>query len=210
MTFMSAGGVEVAGELVDWRRGGRGVYKPFLDRVGGRSSRVPRRPVRLRQTQRLPHTLTLEQVALLLAACEHQRDRFLIALLAETGMRIGQALGLRHADVVSREATVCIVPRDDNANGARAKCRDEMLIPVSAGLVRLYSSFLESRHHQDVDDYGVIDRARRSKPPLTYEHVDGDHDPLLWLPDSFAWLVGARGDWRRRIEPTLTHFREVG
>lgn len=69
---------------------------------------------------------------------------------------------------------------------------------------------LESRHHQDVDDYGVIDRARRSKPPLTYEHVDGDHDPLLWLPDSFAWLVGARGDWRRRVEPTLTRYREVG
>jgi integrase len=32
-----------------------------------------------------------------LAACEHLRDRFLLSLLAETGMRVGQSLGLRHA-----------------------------------------------------------------------------------------------------------------
>lgn len=59
---------------------------------------------------------------MILAACQRLRDRFLFALLAETGMRIGQALGLRHSDFVSREQRVMIVPRADNANGARAKC----------------------------------------------------------------------------------------
>ena len=38
----------------------------------------------------------------MLASPTRARDRFLLALLAETGMRIGQALGLRHADFVSR------------------------------------------------------------------------------------------------------------
>ena len=33
----------------------------------------------------------------------HLRDRLLIGLLAETGMRVGQALGLRHSDFVTRE-----------------------------------------------------------------------------------------------------------
>jgi hypothetical protein len=36
-------------------------------------------------------------------------------------MRVGQALGLRHADVVSRACEIRVVPRGDNANGARAK-----------------------------------------------------------------------------------------
>lgn len=54
----------------------------------------------------------------LVEACEHLRDRFLLVLLAETGMRIGQALGLRHADFVSHRKEVRIVPRRDNANGA--------------------------------------------------------------------------------------------
>ena len=39
------------------------------------------------------------------------RDRFLFALLASTGMRIGQALTLRHEDVVAWERRIEIVPR---------------------------------------------------------------------------------------------------
>lgn len=72
------------------------------------------------------------------------------------------------------------------------------------------SMVLESRHHQDGDDEPIIAAARRPTPPLSYEHVDGDHDPLLWLPDSFAWLVGAGADWRRRIAPALRQVVDVG
>jgi len=60
------------------------------------------------------------------------------------------------------------------------------------------------------EDHGVIFRARRPLPPLTYQHVDVDHESLLWLPDSFAWLVGARGDWLRRVEPAITRRVDVG
>jgi integrase len=172
--FHARRGVGVAAELVDWRRGGRGSYKPFLEQVGGRSRRVPRRPVRLRPTRHLPDTLTPEQIAALLAACEHLRDQFLIALLAETGMRIGQALGLRHADFVSRERTVRIVPRPDNANDARAKCRQIAEVPVSAGLVRLYSQYLFDEYGEVDSDYVFVNLF--SPPvgrPLRYSAVAG-------------------------------------
>ena len=143
-------GVRVASELVDWRRTARGAYKPFLDQVGGRARTVPRRPVRLRVPRRVPATLTREQITTLLDACNHLRDRLLVSLMAETGMRVGQVLGLRHEDVVSRECTVRIVPRDGNANGARTKGRDEVAIPISAGVARLYSEYL-------FDEYGDLD-----------------------------------------------------
>jgi integrase len=71
--------------------------------------------------RRLPQTLTVEQVAAIVAAQSRLRDRFLFALLAGTGMRIGQAPGLRHSDVVSQERRIEIVPREDNASGARGK-----------------------------------------------------------------------------------------
>lgn len=172
--FHARRGVRVAAELVEWRRGGRGAYKPFLEGVGGRSRRTPRRPVRLRSTRRLPQTLTVEQVAALLDACDHLRDRFLIALLAETACRIGQALGLRHADVVSRERMVRIVPRDNNANGARAKCRQEMAIPVSAGLVRLYSEYLFDEYGEVESDYVFVNLfAPPLGRPLRYSAVAG-------------------------------------
>ncbi len=72
------------------------------------------------------------------------------------------------------------------------------------------SLILESRHHQDPEDYPVIASARRRQPPLSYEHVDGDHEPLLWLPDSFAWLWGAGGEWQRRIASAVGSVIEVG
>ena len=54
------------------------------------------------------------------------RDRFLFALLAETGMRLGEALGMRINEfVMGRGGTpyVQVVPREDNPNGARVKMR---------------------------------------------------------------------------------------
>ena len=96
--------------------------------------------------QRTPRTLNAEQVVAVLAAPQRARDRFLLALLAETGMRIGQALGLRHADFVSRAKEVRIVPRADNANGARAKLRSPAMIPVTAGLVRCYSDYMHAEY----------------------------------------------------------------
>jgi site-specific recombinase XerD len=172
--FHARRGVTVAAELLDWRRGGRSAYKPFLDQVGGRARAIPRRPVRLRTARRVPTTLKIEQIAALLDACEHHRDRFLLVLLAETGMRVGQALGLRHCDVVSRERTVRIVPRGDNANGARAKCHSEAAIPVSAGLVRLYSEYLFEEYGELDSDYVFVNLF--SEPigrPLSYSAVSG-------------------------------------
>jgi integrase/recombinase XerD len=147
--FHARTGVPLADSLVAWRRVPRGSFKPFLHHVT-KGRPVPTRPVRLRVPRRLPATLEVEQVTVLLAACSRLRDRFLFALLAETGMRVGQALGLRHADFVSRRREVRIVPRSDNANGARAKTASTVTVPVSAALVRLYSDYMHT-------EYGALD-----------------------------------------------------
>ena len=49
------------------------------------------------------------------------RDRFLFALLASTGMQVGQALGLRHEDIVSWERRIEIVPREGVGGRARSR-----------------------------------------------------------------------------------------
>ena len=145
-----SGGVGVAAELVAWRRGSRGSYKPFLHGIASSG------PVRLRVPRRLPAVLGVEETAVILAACTRLRDRFLFALLAETGMRVGQALGLRHEDFVSRRREVRIVPRADNANGARAKCSSPATVPVSAPLVRLYSDYMHTEYGGLDSDYVFV------------------------------------------------------
>lgn len=169
--FHARSGVALAADLVAWRRVSRGSYKPFLHHVT-RGRPIATRPVKLRVPRRLPATLSVEEIAVVLAACERLRDRFLFALLAETGMRVGQALGLRHEDFVSRQRRVMIVPRSDNANGARAKCLSPATVPVSAPLVRLYSDYMHTEYRELDSDYVFVNLW--SAPvgrPLRYQAV---------------------------------------
>ncbi len=78
-------------------------------------------------------------------------------------MRVGQALGLRHCDFVSRKREVHIVPRADNANRARAKVRTAVVVPVSTPLVRLYSEYMHVEYG-DIDSDYVLSRC----PDNTY------------------------------------------
>ncbi len=151
--FHARDGVEVVRALVDRARSGRGSYKPFLH---GIASAKPRGRVgRLRQERRLPATLTLEQVAAVIRAQPRLRDRFLFALLFGTGMRVGQALGLRHEDFVTQERRIEIVAREDNANGARGKCGAGG-VPVSGELVRCYSDYMHVEYREVDSDYVFV------------------------------------------------------
>jgi integrase len=180
--------VAVASGLVTWRRGGRGSYKPFLYHVTA-GNPIPTRPLKLTVPDRRPRTLSTDQIAAIVSACEHLRDRFLVCLLAETGMRVGQALGLRHSDFVSRACEVHIVPRDDNANGARSKTRQETVVPVSAGLVRLYSAYMHAEYGDLDSDYVFVNLfAEPRGRPLTYQAVHK-------LAERLRARSGARFTW---------------
>ena len=75
--------------------------------------------------------VTAVEVQTILDACGRLRDRFLFALLYDCGIRAGEALGLRHEDIIAAERKVAVVPRI-NDNGARVKVRAARTIPVSA------------------------------------------------------------------------------
>ena len=87
-------------------------------------------------------------------------------------MRVGQALGLRHCDFVSRRREICIVARPDNANGARAKLREAAVIPVSTPLVRLYSEYMHAEYGDIDSDYVFVNLfAGPVGQPLCYRTV---------------------------------------
>jgi integrase/recombinase XerD len=165
-------GLSIASELVAWRRMSRGSYKPFMHHLT-KGRPIPVRPVKLHVPKRAPRVLEPEQIVAILAATEHLRDRFLLSLLAETGMRVGQALGLRHSDFVSRRREVHIVPRADNANRVRAKVRTPVIIPVSVPLVRLYSEYMHVEYAEIDSDYVFVNLfSGRVGHPMSYETVD--------------------------------------
>ena len=67
-------------------------YKPMLYGMV-RTKPMQTRNVRVKREENLIKTLTGEQVQAIFKACNHVRDKFLLALLYETGMRIGHYVG---------------------------------------------------------------------------------------------------------------------
>jgi integrase/recombinase XerD len=150
-------------------------YKPVLYGMV-RTKHVQTRNVKVKRGENLIKTLTSEQVQAIFNACIHVRDKFLLALLYETGMRIGQALGLRHSDISIEDGKIHIVPRDDNVNNARTKSRTSYTIPANTSLLQLYTDYLTDDLNALEADYlpdyvfvnlwdGEIGR------PMTYESV---------------------------------------
>jgi site-specific recombinase XerD len=147
-------GVDVGELLTTWAPGRRGGWKPFLHHVS-KDQPHARRVIGVRSAKKLPRVLTVVETQAILDACTRLRDRFLWALLVETGMRIGEALGLRHEDVDPAAGQVSVVPRI-NANGARAKSGRARLIPVRAGVVRLYADYLNTEYGDLDSDYVFV------------------------------------------------------
>jgi integrase/recombinase XerD len=127
-THAAREGVDVGGLLTSWQVGGaRGGWKPFLHHISKGASRSGR-VIALKTPKKLPQVLSLDDVQAILDGCDRLRDRLLFAVLYDTGMRIGEALGLRHNDIAAAEHEVT-VRRRDNANGARAKSQTIRTIP---------------------------------------------------------------------------------
>jgi len=150
-------GVPVAGRLM--RGAPRGTRaRGLLAHLDARSAPGPSSLVRVRRsrTSGRPPLLLPREIQAILDGCavpvvssgewkSNLRDRLLFALLAETGMRIGELLGLRIGDLVMGRggtAYVEIVPRDDNPNGARVKMMRPRRVYVGADVEQLFADYL--------------------------------------------------------------------
>jgi integrase len=135
----------------------RGRYRPMLAHLDGRRARLAS-PLPVRAVaSRPPPVLTPAQVEAMLDACARfepvagewrgsLRDRLLFAVLAETGMRLGEALCLVHADWhTGRGETpfIEVTPRE-HPHGLRVKGGRARRVYVSDALERLYSDYLWS------------------------------------------------------------------
>lgn len=138
-------------------RAPRRRYASFLTGVGPR--REHDAPIYRRRAPNRTETPVLlpVQVNAILDACSRQtasgdwsgsaaglRDRLFFAVLAETGMRLGEALSLRHSDFhISGGVTpsVTIGGRDDHPYGVRAKSGARRIY-IGDDLVALYSEYV--------------------------------------------------------------------
>lgn len=95
-------------------------YRPFLNGIADKK-REKRYLLRLPKPQTRIKTVTKEEINALMKAANNIRDYFLLYLLFETGMRIGEALSLWLEDFDLSRRTILICDRGELENQAEIK-----------------------------------------------------------------------------------------
>src|SRR5205823_11335156 len=103
-------------------------HRPF---IGPASRQRPiRRVVRVKTVQRLPRPLESDQVEALLGSLRRWRDRALVLLMLQGGLRPGEVLSLHLEDVQYGRRRVIVRYRTDHPKGARTKSRMERVVDL--------------------------------------------------------------------------------
>ncbi len=121
----------------------------------GRNRTIVSSTLKSKEPRRSPMPLTLQQVEHVLAQAATTRDAFLVILLSESGLRIGEALGLHRDDMhllpesgslgCGVQGAHIHVQRRVNENGAYAKSHTPRVVPVERSVVRSYNDYMHDR-----------------------------------------------------------------
>jgi len=136
-------------------------HRPFMGRAS--RQRSERRTLAVRQPVRLPRPLSEEQVGALLEVLGCRRDRAMVWLMLQGGLRPGEVLCLQLEDIAYGRRRVFVRVRDDHPHGVRAKSRAERVVDL-----------FEPEALAAVSDYVVHERPAEATSP-------------------FVFLVGGRG-----------------
>lgn len=130
--------------------GSRRVFKDFLYHIN-KDRQYSARVLKLKTSKSYPKTVTKEQVQKLVDSCVNNRDKLLICLLWETGMRIGEALVLWLEDFEIDAQKVHIRDRGELENGAEIKTiHSPRSIDISSELMNSFMNYVAEYHTDDV------------------------------------------------------------
>ncbi len=151
----------------------RNSFKGFLHHtLKNKSKNI--KSLKLKEPKEKLKILTSDQVQKLVNACQNTRDKFLLALLYETGMRIGEALSLHLSDIAPAAKKITIRDRGELINDAEIKtvCSPRTL-DISIEIANLYRSYILDMHTDEIDSNFVFIKIRGGQKgsPLDYPSV---------------------------------------
>ena len=145
-------------------------HRPFL--AGISRPQATRRALHVKMVVRLPRPLDPNQVTALLGALRCRRDRALVHLMLDGGLRPGEALGLHLGDVAYGRRRVTIRYREDHPRGVRSKSRTERVVDLhEAVTLEAVSAYVMDERPTDAATplmFLVGGRGQRRCEPLSY------------------------------------------
>jgi integrase len=145
-------------------------HRPFM---GHASRQHPiRRIVRVKTVERLPRPMSDDQVQQLLSSLRCLRDKAMVLLMLQGGLRPGEILNLHLDDIQYGRRRVIIRYRTDHPKGVRTKSRRERVVDLhEPETLTTLSQYVMSERPTDTDEpivFLVGGRGKRRHEPLSY------------------------------------------
>lgn len=185
--------------------GSKKGYKGFLYHIQ-KDKTYLQKILKLKEPKKKPKTLQKDQVKDILNGCNNLRDEFLINLLYESGMRIGEALGLWIEDFSIDGRKVEIKDRGELENGAELKSVNApRIIDISDSLINMFIDYISEFHDDNVDTNHVFIKlsGENKYQPMSYPDVNS-------LFKRLDVKVGVHATPHMLRHTSLTELRKAG
>ena len=149
-------------------------YKGFLYGIA-ENRKVRSNVLKMPEPHREIRRISKEEAEILLGACTNMRDFFLLYLLFETGIRIGEALSLWLEDFDLDCLKIAVTDRGELENLAEIKTvHSSRKLDCTQELMDLFAGFICAFHSTDVNTNHVFMKLRGANAgaPMDYTDVD--------------------------------------
>ena len=150
-------------------------FKGFLYGIAHDQKKVTSNILKLKVPKSKPKTLSKEEIGTLIRACNNLRDKFLLSLLYETGIRIGEALSLWIEDFDISDMIIDLKDRGELENNAEIKTvSSPRRIDISQNLADMFMEYIAEYHTGEVETNHIFIKLSGSNKykPMNYTDVD--------------------------------------
>ncbi|OPD36119.1 transposase [Clostridium botulinum] len=151
-------------------------FKGFLYGIAHEQKKVTSNILKLKVSKSKPKTLNKEEIEMLVRACKNLRDKFLLSLLYETGMRIGEALSLWIEDFDISDMIIDIKDRGQLENNAEIKTvSSPRRIDISQNLADLFMEYIAEYHTEEVETNHIFIKISGDSKYKAMNYIDVDN-----------------------------------
>ena len=151
-------------------------FKGFLYGIAHEQKKVTSNILKLKVPNSKPKTLSKEEIGTLIRSCNNLRDKFLLTLLYETGMRIGEALSLWIEDFDISDMVIDLKDRGELENNAEIKTvSSPRRIDISQNLADIFMEYLAEYHTEEVETNHIFIKLSGSNKYKSMNYTDADN-----------------------------------
>lgn len=165
-------------------------HRPFMGHAS--QQRPIRRVVRVKTISRVPRPMSEEQITALLGSLRSHRDKAMILLMLQGGLRPGEILNLHLEDIQYGKRRVIVRYREDHPKGVRTKSRRERVVDLhEPEALQALSTYVMQERPQEGESslvFLVGAKGKRRLEPLGYH-------ALVKLFERHCERLGIREPW---------------